>query len=210
MPLAEKTETHRLGGLDYRLTSLVDGDQFDDPRGLARAAGIPDAYWSLFGRLWPSGLHLAQHCATTPLDPVSTLEIGCGLALPGLVLRRRGGEVTVSDAHPFARGFLRRNARLNGVTGLVFRTFDWTRAPPRLGRFGHILASDVCYLPGHADELVRFVAAHGAPDVHLTLADPGRPDGNRLVRLLADAGFDVVEVVRDRPGRRRITRLARR
>jgi hypothetical protein len=65
---------------------------------------------------WVSGLQLAAAMASRVVRAsVRVLEIGCGLGLASLVLHRRGVNVTASDCHPLAGGFLRENLRLNAL-----------------------------------------------------------------------------------------------
>jgi hypothetical protein len=51
-----KFETLSLGGLDYRIRSLLDRQQFSDPDGAAERAGICSASWPLFGLRGMKGL----------------------------------------------------------------------------------------------------------------------------------------------------------
>src|SRR3546814_12380950 len=57
------TRTLRLGGLDYRIRSLADLQQFADPDNHAQLLGISSAQWSLFGHVWPAGRLLAEALA---------------------------------------------------------------------------------------------------------------------------------------------------
>lgn len=199
-----KTETHHVGGLDYDICSLLDANQFEGDDA-SRAAGIPDAYWSFFGLLWASGIELATHLAAVELDGARVLELGCGLALPGIVAYRLGADMTVSDVHPQVEPFLRRNLALNGLGAMPYLDLDWTRQHPHLGRFDRIVASDVCYLPEHPDELADFIERHGTDEVQVVIADPGRPAGRPLSRVLQQLGFSGIEHRPRLTGRLRIT-----
>ena len=106
-----KTETIEIQGVnDLVICSLLDRQQFYDPKGAAERLGICSASWSLFGMLWPSSIRLASAIALRPVDPnEKILEIGCGLALASLVAHRRGANITASDRHPKAKLFLEKN-----------------------------------------------------------------------------------------------------
>src|SRR3546814_10373386 len=93
------TRTLRLGGLDYRIRSLADLQQFADPDNHAQLLGISSAQWSLFGHVWPAGRLLAEAMATHDVAGKRILELGCGLGLASLVLRRRGADVVRSEEH---------------------------------------------------------------------------------------------------------------
>jgi 2-polyprenyl-3-methyl-5-hydroxy-6-metoxy-1,4-benzoquinol methylase len=80
-----------VGGHVYRLRVLSDERQFTDPNHLGARLGISSAQWSLFGQVWPSGRLLAQAMYRFEIAGKRILELGCGIGLASLVLRRRGG-----------------------------------------------------------------------------------------------------------------------
>lgn len=71
--------------------------------GEAQRLGISSAARPLFGLLWPSDMRLAS-----------------------LVCQRAGADITASDCHPMARGFMRHNLRQNGLARLPYRHGHWT------------------------------------------------------------------------------------
>lgn len=196
-PYQIKIETLVLGGLDYRIRSLLDANQFDDPDGEAAARGIGEGNWSYFGQVWAAGLQLAESMSGFDLAGKRTIEIGCGLALAGLVSHRRHADVTVSDRHPLVEAFLRANLRLNALPPLPYVDLDWTHPPRALGQFDLLLASDVLYEAGHPLELAHFLEAHLAPGGEAIIVDPGRRRHAELSRHLGALGMSCVE---ERPG----------
>ena len=101
-------------------------------------AGVDDLFIRpLFGLLWPSGAELAACLARRPVRAGERiLELGCGLALASLVGHRRGADVTASDCHPLAPGFLAENLRLNALAPMKYRHGHWgglVAAPARGG-----------------------------------------------------------------------------
>ena len=86
-PLQTRIDTHQFGGVDYHIRCLVDGNQFDDPEGIAEALGISPASWPFFGMRWPSGLLLADLVSRLALGKGRMLELGCGLGIASLVAR---------------------------------------------------------------------------------------------------------------------------
>lgn len=201
-----KIETLHIGGHDYQIRSLLDRDQFHDPGGLAAARGVSEGQWSYFGVVWASGLHLAEFSSHHPLDGKRILEIGCGLALSGLVCQRRLADVTASDRHPLAAEFLARNLALNGLPTMPYVDVDWTAPPPRLGRFDLVLASDVMYEQRHPDELARFLDGHLRPGGEVVVVDPGRGGSGRLGRNLAALGMQATPHPRSDGGRTQVVR----
>jgi predicted nicotinamide N-methyase len=202
---------------DLLIRSLADRQQFDDPRGHAAMLGISSAAWPLFGLPWPSGLQLAARLAARPVrEGERILEIGCGLALPSLVGHRRGADITASDCHPLAAGFLRANLLLNSLQPLSYRHGQWN-TPQRVrvregrhcgsvvrGRFDLIIGSDLLYERDVRGGLAAFISHHAKADAQVWIVDPDRSNRPAFHRAMACAGFGLDELRLDRdagPGR---------
>lgn len=182
---------HVIGGHGYRLRVLSDTQQFADPDGHGARLGISSAQWSLFGQLWPAGGLLAQAMDRFEIRGRRILELGCGIGLASLVLKRRGADVVASDAHPLAEVFLAYNAALNGLPAVTYRQLRWNRPLPALGLFDAIIASDVLYERDHAAMIDAVVERHALPDVDVVITDPGRGNSTSFTRMLAGRGFRV-------------------
>lgn len=181
---AVQTLTVRVGGNDYRLRALLDKRQYADVDGSAERAGISLASWPLFGMLWPAGIALAQASASLDIAGKRILEVGCGLALPSLVLKRRGADITASDYHPSAEEFLRFNAEANGLPPIAFRQAAWADAD--LGLFDLIIGADVLYERGQPEQLSAFISRHAALGADVVISDPGRRQIGKFRKLMAD------------------------
>jgi predicted nicotinamide N-methyase len=196
------------GVADLQIRSLLDREQFADPRGEALALGISSALWPLFGLLWPSGHQLALQMAGRSLPPGERiLEIGCGLALASLVCHRRGADVTASDCHPLAEAFLLENLRLNGLRALRYRHGPWSGgAPPDgyaarhqlSGRFDLIIGSDVLYERDERGALADFIGRHAEASACVLIVDPDRGNRAAFSRRMRGHGFGLVETRLDR------------
>jgi ETFB lysine methyltransferase len=184
-----KFETLSLGGLDYRIRSLLDRQQYSDPDGAAERAGISSASWPLFGLVWPSARVLAGAMQTFDIAGKRILEIGCGLGLASLVLQRRGGNITASDMHPMAAAFLTENLLLNRLTPIRFQTGSWANADPELGKFDLIIGSDLLYEQDQPDILSRFIDRHSHSRVEVVIVDPDRGHRARFNRGMASLGY---------------------
>jgi len=184
-----KFETMKLGGQNYRIRSLLDRQQFFDPDGSAERAGVSSASWPLFGLVWPSSRILAGAIQTFAIAGKRILEIGCGLALSSLVMRRRGADITASDCHPLAAAFLVENLRLNQLAPIRFQTGSWADNDPALGKFDLIIGSDVLYERDQPDILSRFIDRHSSPEVEILIVDPDRCNRARFNRDMADLGY---------------------
>jgi len=208
-----KQESIAVTGVDDLLIrSLLDRQQFSDREGEAERLGISSAAWPLFGLLWPSGAYLAAHLALRPVRAGErVLEIGCGLALASLVGHRRGADVTASDCHPLAEGFLLANLRLNQLRPMKYRHGHWGAAallplsqgesPRRVvdGRYELIIGSDLLYERDANAELAAFIALHAAAAGEVWIVDPDRGNRPAFNRQMAVEGFSMHEERLSRP-----------
>ena len=208
------------GVANILIRSLLDKQQFHDPHGEALQQGISSAAWPLFGLLWPSGLHLAERLAQRPVQAGERiLEVGCGLALASLVGHRRGADVTASDCHPMAAGFMLENLRINGLLPLEYRHGRWGMLPagdgpaapmappptrviayPRIhiaapvqGRFDLIMGSDILYERDEAGTLPAFIEEHAAHACEVWVVDPNRGNRAHFHRHMGALGFVLKE-----------------
>ena len=168
------TATWHVGADDYQVRGLADRSQYADPDGSASRAGVSPEAWPLFGMVWPAGLALARLASHMPVAGRRILEVGCGLALSALVLKRRGADVTACDHHPLAGEFLAHNAKLNGLGPIRFLLAPWAGPNPDLGRFDLIIGSDLLYERANPALLAAFIALHATPVAQVIVADPGR------------------------------------
>ncbi|MEF7612817.1 SAM-dependent methyltransferase [Aquincola sp. MAHUQ-54] len=206
-----KQECVEVAGVDdLVIRSLLDRQQFSDPFGDAESIGISSAAWPLFGLLWPSGAQLAARMATRPVRASERiLEIGCGLGLASLVSHRRGADVTASDCHPLAGGFLAENLRLNGLLPMKYRYGHWSLPQPVReglpvlqavsGLFDLLIGSDLLYERGTGAALAAFIDLHAAPAAQVWIVDPNRGNRPAFNREMAAQGFDMAEEKLDRP-----------
>ena len=186
--------TLRFGGSDYRIRALSDLQQFADPHGAAERAGISSANWCLFGQVWPAGRVLAQAMSSFDVAGKRILELGCGLGLASLVLSRRKADITASDHHPLAEEFLTYNAALNGLAAPAYLDISWTQPQPNLGKFDLIIASDVLYERGHAEQLSRLISLHATPSSEVLITDPGRGNSGAFSTAMKAQGYALDEV----------------
>jgi predicted nicotinamide N-methyase len=101
------------------------------------------------------------------------LELGCGLALPGLSAALAGATVLATDWSPDAIALLRVNAERNGAT-LAAAVSSWTDPQAELAGapWDVVLAADVLYERRNGELLLELL-----PKLtdEVLLADPGRP-----------------------------------
>mgnify|MGYP002713033368 CR=1 FL=1 len=184
-------QTIEFSETDIHICTLRDKQQFYDPKGIAAGYGIPEAFWSLFGVVWPSSLALAHFIDTYDTSSRRILEIGCGIALPSLLLNHRQADITATDYHPEAGPFLIRNAELNKDRAIRFERTGWADQNDKLGLFDLIIGSDLLYEDEHIDLLAQFIDNHSLPSCEILLADPGRGRKTKLALKLEETGFAI-------------------
>lgn len=183
----------QIGHLPLQLNTLKDRNQYYDPDKTAENAGVSPASWSLFGHLWPASLVLAAAVQELDIDNKRILELGCGLALPSLVLKQRGADVTASDYHPLSEKFLAENSKLNSIANIPFLPINWGSDNNNSEKFDVIIASDVLYEPGQALLLAQTIKTLMTPTATVMLTCPGRGYRNKFARLMAEQGFQLDE-----------------
>lgn len=183
----------KVGALKLHLRALKDRTQYYDPDGEAKKVGICSASWSIFGQFWQASTVLAKVVKKIDLKDRRFIELGCGLALPSLILQHRGADITASDYHPLSKSFLDHNAKLNNLPSIPHLNLSWTEPDKKAGLFDVILASDVLYEPHHADLLAGVIDKIAEPKAKVLITCPGRGYRNKLSRLLIDQGFELTE-----------------
>ncbi len=199
---------YAFGDQHFRIRALTDLQQYADPDDLAADAGISSAQWSLFGQVWPSGELLALAMVTHLVAGKRVLELGCGLGLASLVLRRRGVEIVATDHHPLAEVFLAYNAALNDLDAVTYRHMDWMTGSEGMGRFDLIIGSDVLYERAPALALAVLLPSLARPSCEVVISDPSRGHAGVFTRGLAEHGFHLASPrLASAPGHKRKAQL---
>ncbi|NJO86551.1 MAG: hypothetical protein HC821_00190 [Lewinella sp.] len=178
-PWPIRRQTVHIGGQDYSLDTVADAPALLDAL-IAQGSSHPDyqdeviPYWA---DLWHSALGLAQAIVEQPecFAGQATIELGCGLGLPGLVAARLGATLTFSDYVEDALAFTKHNFELNLPAGSAaeFLRLDW-RQPPQGCQYARLLAADVAYERRHFAPLYACIRQLLAPGGQCWLSEPGR------------------------------------
>jgi predicted nicotinamide N-methyase len=180
------TERMTFGDLALDVTRPVDAEELIDEAEFATDERLP--YWA---ELWPSGRVLAERLARADLAGLSVIELGAGIAVPGIVAALRGASVVATDWYEPALEFAAANARRARVS-ITTMLVDWRHPPADLidaGPFDRVIAADVLYEARHAEPLATLIPALVAADGEAWIADPRRPDAKRFLDAMTAAGW---------------------
>lgn len=174
-----------MAGKTYRLTHPESAEALFDARDFARDERIP--YWA---DLWPSSRALAGYLANLDPSGKRTIELGCGIGLPGIVALDLGSDVTATDHYATALDFAAHNALANTGRGIGTRLLDWHHPElDGIGIFDLILAADVLYERRNVGPLAGLVLELLSDGGEVLLADPRRDGGGIFVREMESRGF---------------------
>lgn len=156
---------------------------------LVKAAFNVDEYLPYWTDLWPAARMLAKAILRESWPPaLPTLEVGCGLGLPGISALAVGLQVTFSDYDATALRFAADNARANGFSDFQLLQLDWNRVPDGL-QFPLVLVSDLLYEQRNVEPIVGLIAKMLAPGGLCLLTDQDRPPAPRLREELTRVGL---------------------
>jgi predicted nicotinamide N-methyase len=198
-------ETVLVEGRSFQITRPADSDRLLDHPAV-RAAFAADEYLPYWTDLWPAARMLAKAILRESWPPgVETLEIGCGLGLPGIVALAQGLRVTFSDYDATALRFAADNARTNGFHDFKLLQLDWRRPPADL-RVPLLLGSDLIYEARNVEPLVNLIRHVLSPEGLCLITDQDRIQSQLLRDTLTAAGlsYSVRVVHAGEPGGRRM------
>lgn len=150
-----------------------------------------------FGVPWPAGIALARKMEREgeKWRGREVLEIGCGLALPSMVLARQGALVTATDLHPDVPVFLEKNKARNKISGPDYLYLDW-RLNRSLPPAELLIGSDIVYDRQQPAQLIEFLREF-ASWREAVFTDPGRPYWEAFVNLVKQQPWNVHEEISD-------------
>ena len=185
----------RIGGFDAVCTTIAlragaialwqveDLERHVDRGALLGVGDAPDPpYWAL---CWSGARVLADAVPPTARD---VIELGCGLALPGLAAARHGARVLCVDRLATPLEFVRASAQVNDFRHVAVVAGDLTATPVRR-RFDCVLAAEVLYERSAFGAFAAEIARVLAPDGVALLTDAGRIDTRDFYRELGRAGL---------------------
>jgi len=185
-PLREMVVT--AGGREYRLTTAEDIEQLID--GITQEEFSKDERLPYWAELWHSAAALAEFLAgqSARLRGTRVLEIGCGLALPGIVAAAAGARVTCTDfeKHALLAAELNFLQNLPGYSPDI-QYIDFREPPDK--RWPLIIGADVIYEKRFIEPLAQFFGRVLDEDGTILLAEPNRLIAVPLFQALERDGF---------------------
>ncbi|MEY2949800.1 MAG: class I SAM-dependent methyltransferase [Saprospiraceae bacterium] len=162
---------------------------------LAKGDDHPDVlderipYWL---ELWPSAIGLGRHLFSlgTIISGQTTLELGCGIGIPSMVVEKLEGRPILSDYTQEALDFSKSNWQLNVNQLPPFIELDW-RNPPSDLKVDFILASDIAYERRYFSVLPITFKKLIKPGGKIFLSEPGRIIAVEFMDLLEKEGFEI-------------------
>ncbi|MEO6025284.1 MAG: methyltransferase domain-containing protein [Candidatus Binatia bacterium] len=172
-----------VGDRSMRLWAVPDLEGLVDRGALLRGEAEPP-YWAY---LWSGARVLASYLVRfVDVRGLRVLEIGCGLALPGIAAAVLGAEATLVDVAAPALAFADASAAANHVACTTLAS-DFTRLDPEL-QFDVVLAAEIAYDRARYHELAAVFVRHLRPGGIALLADGYRTDTRGLYAALAASG----------------------
>ncbi|HBT96869.1 MAG TPA: methyltransferase [Desulfobulbaceae bacterium] len=121
-------------------------------------------------KLWDAAVILAYLLRQLPKEPGQTLlELGAGLAVPGLAAQAAGFKVTLSDYEQIILDFQRVSATASGLPATRSVMLDWLN-PPELGRFSVLAGAEILFREEFFQPLLTVFRRYLAPDGQIFLA----------------------------------------
>ena len=151
-------------------------------------------------KLWEASMVLADAMATMPTDEgARLLELGAGMAAPGLVAAAAGYQVTLSDYEPHILDFQRVSAAANGLTNIDFRMIDWLQ-PPEMEPFDRIIGAEILFRDEFFQPLLTIFKNYLSGDGEIYLAHDIRRQSVPKFLDLAQKDFNIGVIKRTLKG----------
>lgn len=148
-------------------------------------------------KLWEASMVLASLLASMPAKKGTTLlELGAGLAAPGLIAAQQGYQVTLSDYEPIILDFQKVNAAVNGLEDRVeCILLDWKK-PSVLPPFDTIVGAEILFREEFFEPLLNLFDTLLASDGTIYLAHDVRRKSLPAFLKLAEKKFEIAVSMR--------------
>lgn len=182
------SRVYDVGGRRFDMVQPRTPDDFlDDPD--VNARHVADDYMPYWSYLWPTSLELGELLLSRAWPQgLSTLEIGSGIGLTGVIALAAGLDVTFSDYDDESLTLAAFNARRNGFPAPRTMALDWRKLPENLS-YPFILGCEVIYERRNHQPILSLLDKLLAPGGEAWIADPGRHTAHLFVADAQAAGY---------------------
>jgi len=184
--------TYKVAGFSLRITIVADSYALLDrisPEEFVKDEQMP--YWA---EIWPSSFLLSNYLVgEVGVEGKRGIELGAGVGLVSVALRKAGACVLVTDYATEALDFIRLNALQNGIAldeRFQVLNLDWRNI--RLEEtFDFVCAADVLYERRNLLPILLAIDKLLKPNGTAYIADPRRQIASGFVALAEDNQFFV-------------------
>ena len=184
-----RNESFNVGDRTFNILLPQSAEDLLDEEAFERDERMP--YWA---DLWPSAKALARWALNQASVEGRWLELGCGVGLPAVAVKSRGGWILATDHNEDALVFARANCSRNDAGQLDTALLDWRDRNPAIGKFDVVIAADVMYEQRNALALRDLLPRLVQHDGRFILADPGRRFLQHFQSLMREAGWNDKQV----------------
>ncbi len=189
--------TYKVAGFSLRITSVADSYALLErisPEEFVKDEQMP--YWA---EIWPSSFVLSNYLAhEIGIAGTRCIELGAGVGLVSVALRKAGASMMVTDYAIEALNFMKVNALQNGIAldeHFEVLALDWRNI--RLEeRFDFVCAADVLYERRNLLPILLAIEKLLKPNGTAYIADPRRQIASGFVTLARENQYSVQIVSR--------------
>lgn len=170
-----------------RLLKVADLEEFLDGKDpFANVSEFP--FWV---KLWEAAIVLAYVLDSLPIkQSKSLLELGAGLALPGLTAASAGFTVTLSDYEEIILDFQRVSCAASRLENVSIQMLDWLD-PPELEPFDIIAGAEILFREEFFDPLLSIFKKYLKADGLIYMAHSSERKSLHKFLKQASADFDI-------------------
>ncbi len=184
--------TYKIAGSSLRITSVADSYALLDrisPEEFVKDEQMP--YWA---EIWPSSFVLSNHLVgEIGVEGKRCIELGAGVGVVGIALRKAGASVMVTDYATEALDFIKLNALQNGIAldeRFEVMQLDW-RDIRLAEQFDLVCAADVLYERRNLLPILLAIDKLLKPNGTAYVADPRRQIASGILTLAEENQFSV-------------------
>ncbi len=184
--------TYRVANFSLRITSVADSYRLLER--ISPEAFVKDEQMPYWAEIWPSSFVLSNYLVREiGVAGQRGIELGAGVGLVSVALRKSGAHVFVTDYATEALDFIKLNALQNGIAldeRFQVLQLDW-RDIRLKEKFDFVCAADVLYEQRHLLPIVLAVETLLKPNGTAYIADPRRQIAKGFVALAEENQFSI-------------------